>query len=170
MCLLSRNIFPLILKALAVCVICAPALFAIAEAPLRICADPDNLPFSNRGGQGFDQRIAVLVAHDLHRDPVFVWARSRRGFLREQFNKNTCDVLVGVPSAMHSVATTIPYYTSSYVFVSPARQHLQLSSFNDPALRGRRIGLQILEENLSPPSLPLIREGHAGRLVGFDLD
>jgi mxaJ protein len=69
---------------------------------------------------------------------------------------------------MRSVLTSSPYYTSSYVFVSPAKENLQLSSFNNPALNKRRIGLQILEEDLSPPSLPLIREGHAGQLVGFE--
>jgi mxaJ protein len=148
--------------------VCALAWVAAAQAPLRICSDPDNLPFSDQNGGGFDQRIAVLIARNLQRKPIFVWARARRGFLREQFNKDACDLLLGVPSNMRSVATTVPYYTSSYVFVSPRRQHLQLSSFNDSALYGRRIGLQILEEDLSPPSLPLIREGHAGQLVGFD--
>ena len=95
-------------------------LAAFGGTPLRICADPDNLPFSNRSGTGFDERIAVLVARDLHRTPVFVWARSRRGFLREQFNKNACDVLLGVPEhGCVSLSTTTPYYTSSYVFVTP---------------------------------------------------
>jgi mxaJ protein len=135
---------------------------------LRICADPDDLPFSNRAGQGFDNRIALLVAQDLGRKPVFVWSRSRRGFLREQFNKNACDVLMGVPQHMKAVITTEPYYRSSYVFVAPRREHLEIASFTDPHLNGRRIGLQILEENLSPPSIPLIRAGHAGQLVGFE--
>lgn len=155
------------LKASIILAVSALAWFAAAQAPLRICADPDNLPFSNQNEGGFDQQIAVLITRDIHRKPVFVWARARRGFLREQFNKDACDLLVGVPSGMRSVLTTVPYYTSSYVFVSPLRQHLQLSSFSDPELNGRRIGLQILEEDLSPPSLPLIREGHAGQLVGF---
>jgi mxaJ protein len=144
------------------------ALVAQGETSLRICADPDNLPFSNQSGSGFDQRVAVLVAHDLHRTPLFIWARNRRGFLREQFNKDACDVLLGVPSAMRSVLTTIPYYRSSYVFVSLAKRHLELTSFTDPALKGQRIGLQILEEDFAPPSLPLIHEGHAGQLVGFE--
>lgn len=156
------------LSSLICFVACASALARSAEKPLRICADPDNLPFSHRSGTGFDQRIAVLVAHDLNRTPVFVWTRSRRGFLREQFNRGVCDILLGVPSTMRSLSTTTPYYTSSYVFVSVARRHLQLSSFTDPALNDQRIGLQILEEDLSPPSLPLIRGGHAGQLVGFD--
>ena len=142
--------------------------FAGAQAPLRICADPDNLPFSNRAGAGFDNRIAALLAHDLHRTPVFVWARSRRGFMREQFNKNTCELLLSVPVGMRSVAVSSPYYTSSYVFVTRASEHLQIASFSDSHLNNRRIGLQILEEDLSPPSLPLIRTGHAAQLVGFE--
>jgi mxaJ protein len=141
---------------------------ACASAPLRICADPDNLPFSNRAGQGFDNRVAVMLAHSLGRKPVFVWARSRRGFLREQFNRNACDLLMGVPAGMRGVATTHPYYRSTYVFVTPAREHLQIASFDDQRLDGRRIGLQILEEDMSPPSLPLIRSGHAAQLVGFE--
>jgi mxaJ protein len=145
-----------------------PTAVAIAAKPLRICADPDNLPFSDRAGRGFDNRIAALVARDLGRKPVFIAARSRRGFLREQFNKNACDMLTGVPLGMRGVATTRPYYRSTYVFVTPAGEHLQIASFSDPHLNGRRIGLQILEEDFSPPSLPLIRNGHAGQLVGFE--
>jgi mxaJ protein len=144
------------------------ASFASAQAPLRICADPDNLPFSNRAGAGFDNRIAVMVTHELHRVPVFVWVRSRRSFMREQFNKNACDVLLSAPVGMRSIAVSIPYYTSSYVFVTRAKEHLQIASFNDSHLNNRRIGLQILEEDLSPPSLPLIRTGHAAQLVGFE--
>ncbi len=145
-----------------------PATVATAARPLRICADPDNLPFSNRAGRGFDNRIATLVARDLGRKAVFVAARSRRGFLREQFNRNACDVLTGVPLGMHGVATSRPYYRSTYVFVTPAREHLQIASFRDPHLNGRRIGLQILEEDFSPPSLPLIRNGYGAQLVGFN--
>jgi mxaJ protein len=148
-----------------------PALFCLplmATSPLRVCADPDNLPFSNRARAGFDNRIVMLVAHDLHREIIFVWARPRRGFLREQFNKNACDVLLGVPIGLHGVAVTAPYYTSSYAFVTPARKRLQIASFTDAHLNGLRIGLQILEEDLSPPSLPLIRFGHAGQIVGFE--
>ena len=144
------------------------ALASAAATPLRICADPDNLPFSDRSAQGFDNRIALLIARDMGRTPEFVWARSRRGFLREQFNKGACDVLMGVPQGMRGVLTTHPYYRSSYMFVTPRRDGFQIASFQDPHLNGRRIGLQMLEEDLSPPSLPLIREGHAAQLVGFE--
>ena len=155
--------FPSLLAVLLAC-----AAMARAQAPLRICADPDNLPFSNRAGQGLDQRVAVLIAHDLHRTPVFVWTRSRRGFVREQFNRDACDVLPGVPVGLRGVAVTEPYYTSSYVFVTRASDRLQISSFTDPQLQDRRIGLQILEEDFAPPSVPLIRAGHAPQLIGFN--
>jgi mxaJ protein len=133
-----------------------------------VCADPDNLPFSNRAGAGFDDRIMSLVADDLHRNVMYVWARPRRGFLREQFNKNACDVLLGVPEGLRGVAVSAPYYTSSYAFVTPARKGFRVASFSDQQLIGKRIGLQILEEDLSPPSLPLIRSGYAGQIVGFE--
>ncbi|MEK6397083.1 MAG: hypothetical protein V4734_03265, partial [Terriglobus sp.] len=86
--------------------------FAHAAKPLRICADPDNLPFSNRNERGFDNRIAILIAHDLRREPVFVWARTGQGFVREVFNKNACDLLMGVPSQVDRVWTSVPYYRS----------------------------------------------------------
>jgi mxaJ protein len=157
--------FPNLLAALLLALICLPLM---AASPLRVCADPDNLPFSNRAGAGFDDRIVTLVAHDFHREIVFVWARPRRGFLREQFNRNACDVLLGVPVGLYGVAVTEPCYTSSYAFVSPARKRFQIASFTDEHLNGQRIGLQILEEDLSPPSLPLIRSGHAAQIVGFE--
>jgi len=139
-----------------------------SAAPLRFCADPDNLPFSNRESRGFDNQIAVLVAHAVRREPVFVWTRNGRGFIREQFNRNTCDVLMSVPEQMRGVLTTAAYYHSAYVFVTRKREHLQIASFDDPRLNGRKIGLQALEDNLSPPSLALIRTGHAAQLVGMN--
>jgi mxaJ protein len=143
-------------------------LSALAQAPLRVCADPDNLPFSNAARAGFDNHIAEILGQGLNRPVAFVWARARRGFLREQFNKGVCDLLMGVPEGMKYVRTTIPYYRSSYVFVTRRSDHLQLIRLDDPAIGKQRIGLQILEEDFSPPSLPLIRSGHAAQLVGFD--
>jgi mxaJ protein len=152
-----------------VLVVAVGGVVAQASAPaLRICADPDNPPYSRRDGSGFDNRIAVVLARAMGREPVFVWTRERRGFMREQFNKNACDVLPGVPVGMRSVLATTPYYRSTYVFVTRTHDALRPASFSDPKLDHHRIGLQIMEEDLSPPSLPLIRSGHAAQLVGFD--
>jgi mxaJ protein len=147
------------------------AMFSLAmeaQQTLRVCADPDNLPFSNQSRAGFDNRIAELLAERIGRKAVFVWARARRGFLRERFNQGDCDLLMGTPEGLKRVRQTIPYYLSSYVFVTRKEDHLVLSRFNDPSIGNRRIGLQILEEDFSPPSLPLIRYGHAAQLVGFE--
>lgn len=141
---------------------------ALTQAPLRVCADPDDLPFSNASKAGFDNRIAQLLGNDLHRNVVFVWSRARRGFLRERFNQGACDMLMGVPAGMKSVRTTVPYYRSSYVFVTRRNDHLHFTRFDDPGIGRQRIGLQVLEEDFSPPSLPLIRAGHGAQLVGFD--
>ncbi len=140
---------------------------AFAQMPLRVCADPDNLPFSNSSQSGFDNRIAQLLGSDLHRPVVFVWARSLRGFMRERFNKGACDMLMGVPQGMDRVLTTVPYYRSSYVFVTRRSDHLHLTRFDDPAIGQQRIGLQMLQEDFSPPSVPLTRSGHAAQFVGF---
>src|SRR4051794_12198529 len=107
------------------------ALVAQAAA-LRICADPDNLPFCNRVAHGFDNRIAALVAHDLNREPVFVRARNGRGFLREQFNKDACNFLMGLPKKMKGVPTTVPCYRSAHVFVTRGQQTFKIASFTDP--------------------------------------
>jgi mxaJ protein len=141
---------------------------AFAQKPLRVCSDPDDLPFSSSSHPGFDNRIAQMLGSDLHRSVVFVWARSRRGFLRERFNQGACDMLMGVPEGIKHVRTTIPYYRSSYVFVTRRSDHLHLARLDDPAIGRQRIGLQILEEDFAPPSLPLIRSGHAAQFVGFD--
>jgi mxaJ protein len=163
----SRSAFA-IRRALAISVtLMLSACTANAKAPLRICADPDNMPYSNRALQGFDNRIAIDIAHALGRTPVFIWSRARRGFVRREFNGGACDVLTGVPVGMRAVLTTNPYYRSSYMFVTRSSDHLHLASFEDPHLNGKRIGLQVMEEDYSPPSLPLIRSGHAAQFVGF---
>jgi mxaJ protein len=159
MSFLSRSFFLLV---------CLLAGACQAQSTIRICADPDNLPFSNRQKTGFDNRIAELLIRKIGKQPVFVWARARRGFLRERFNRNDCDLLMGVPQGLKRVRETVPYYRSGYVFVTRKQENLRLASFSDPAIGSRRIGLQILEEDFSPPSLPLIRYGHAAQLVGFE--
>jgi mxaJ protein len=146
----------------------AASVSSQSHIPLRVCADPDDLPFSNESRAGFDNHIAMLLGHDMNRPVIFVWARARRGFLRERFNKGACDLLMGVPEGMKRVRTTIPYYRSSYVFVTRRNDHLRLTRFDDPAIGHQRIGLQMLEEDFSPPSLPLIRSGHAAQFVGFE--
>jgi mxaJ protein len=151
------------------CVIVAASSLAAASPALKVCADPDNLPFSNRQAQGFDNRIAELLARDLGRKVEFVWQRAGRGFVRENLNKGICDVLVGVPVQFRPVLTTSAYYSSSYVFVTRKDRHLNLNSFDDPRLRKMKIGVQVLDDDYAPPARALSRRQLTLNIVGFDV-
>ena len=135
---------------------------------LKVCADPDNLPFSNRRQEGFENRIAEMLARQLHAELKYEWQRMGRGFVREYLGKSRCDVLIGIPANYKPVLTTRPYYRSTYVFVSRRREQLQNLSIDDPDLREMKIGVQALEEEFAPPGNALARRGMQSSIVGFD--
>jgi mxaJ protein len=134
---------------------------------LKVCADPDNLPYSNKAQLGFENHLAHIIAGGLKQDIAFVWARPRRGFVRERMNKGECDVLISVPAGFHGLFTTTPYVRSSYVFVSRADRHLDLSSFDDPRLKKMKIGVQVLDDEYAPPAQALGRRGMLTNIVGY---
>ena len=135
---------------------------------LRVCADPNNLPFSNTKQQGFENRIAELVAKDLGARLQYVWQRMGRGFVREYLDKSQCDLLIGIPANYRPVLTTTPYYRSTYVFVSRRNQGLEIASFDSSQLHGLKIGVQVLDEEYTPPGEALARRGLQAAIVGFD--
>ena len=134
---------------------------------LRVCADPNNMPFSSRNQTGFENRIAALVARDLGAHLTFVWQRMGRGFVREYLGKAQCDLIVGIPTNYRSVLTTNPYYRSTYVFVSRQGGPV-IPSFNSPALHNLKVGVQVLDEEYTPPGEALARRGLQKSIVGFD--
>jgi mxaJ protein len=142
---------------------------AIAYArELRVCADPNNLPFSNSAGQGFENRIAEIVAADLGAKLTYTWWAQRRGFVRHTLKAGLCDLVPGTPANLEMLRTTTPYYRSSYVFIS-RQDGPDVSSFNDPRLRELRIGVQLIGDDgaNSPPVQALGRRGIVGHLVGY---
>jgi len=157
--------FPNVLATLALLLPFVGSSFA---AELRVCADPDSLPTSNRQLQGYENRIAQVVARDLHATLSYEWQRMGRGFVSNVLNRGKCDVLLGVPSNFSSVLTTEPYYRSSYVFVTRRDHHLQLQSFDAPALRKLKVGVQVLGEEYAPPGQALGRRGLFANIVVFD--
>jgi len=151
--------------------VCVTALLIGCSAfarDLRVCADPDNLPFSNNKQQGFENRIAELVARDLHANLTYQWQRMGRGFVREYLNTSQCDVLIGIPANFKPVLTTTPYYRSSYVFVTRKDGKLKPASLDDSALHQLKIGVQVLEEDYTPPATALARRHLQNQIVGFD--
>jgi mxaJ protein len=157
-----------LLKMCCLFLVCSSSFLAFAAIPLKVCADPDNLPFSNRKQQGFDNQVSELLARELGRKLEYVWQRGGRGFIRENLNKGVCDVLVGVPAQFRPVLTTSPYYSSSYVFVSRKGRKLNIASFDDPRLKTMKIGVQVLDDDYAPPARALSRRQLTGNIVGFD--
>ncbi|RVD60098.1 quinoprotein dehydrogenase-associated putative ABC transporter substrate-binding protein [Mesorhizobium sp. M2D.F.Ca.ET.185.01.1.1] len=135
---------------------------------LRVCADPNNLPFSNAAGQGFENRIAEIVADDLGAKLTYTWWAQRRGFVRNTLKAGLCDLVPGTPANLEMLRTTTPYYRSSYVFVT-RQDGPDVTSFNDPRLRGLRIGVQLIGDDgaNSPPVRALGRRGIVGHLIGY---
>jgi quinoprotein dehydrogenase-associated probable ABC transporter substrate-binding protein len=143
----------------------------IDEPPsiLRVAADPNNLPFSNERGEGFENKIAELVARDLNRRLVYVWRAQRRGFFRETLKEGKADLVMGVPAGFEMALTTIPYYRSTYVFVSRQSNGFHLGSLDDPVLRETKIGVQLIGDDgaNSPPAHAFAMRGVVTNLVGF---
>jgi mxaJ protein len=112
-----------------------------------VCADPDYLPFSNRAGQGFENRIAQAVARALGQPLEYTWADTRgRGgfgeFLGQTLDAKKCDAVMGLPYGNREELTTQPYYVSSYVFVFKKSKGYDLTSMDSPILRKIKIGLE----------------------------
>src|SRR5919199_4823835 len=147
----------------------AALLFAASAAwcaDLRVCAEPDNLPFSHRDESGFENRIAALLARDLGMVLVYAWEPQRRGFVRKTFGAGLCDAWMGVPSDFERVLTTRPYYRSTYVFVSGKKT---LASFDAPDLKRLRIGVQLPGNDMAatPPGHALALRGAVDNVLGF---
>jgi quinoprotein dehydrogenase-associated probable ABC transporter substrate-binding protein len=148
----------------------ACALSAAApQPPLRVCADPNNMPFSNDREEGFENRIATLVARDMRRPLEYFWSPQRRGFIRTTLNAGRCDVVIGVPARYGLAGTTRPYYRSSYVFVTRRDRRLDVASFDDARLRALTIGIQITGEDYdNPPAAQALAARHlAGNVRGY---
>src|ERR1041384_2977382 len=148
-----------------------PTTAAAADRELRVCADPNNLPFSNERGEGFENRIAELLARDLGAKLDYTWWAQRRGFIRNTLGAHLCDVVIGVPAGYDLVLTTHPYYRSTYVFVTRKQSGIALSSFDDPQLRKLKIGVHLIGNDgvNVPPAHALTRRGIITNVSGYSI-
>jgi mxaJ protein len=150
------------------------AAIPVSPGPARaliVCADPNNLPFSNRAGQGFENRIAQLLAKDMGARIEYVWWAQRRGFVRNTLGAAKCDVWPGVATGVERIAATRPYYRSTYVFVTRAAKPLQGLTLDDPRLRSLSIGVQMIGNDAmnTPPAHALSRRGLTQNIRGYML-
>lgn len=136
-----------------------------ATATFRVCADANNLPYSNDKLEGFENKIASLFAKDLGATPTYTWWPDRRGFIRNTLRANQCDVVIGVPNGYDQVRWTTPYYRSSYAFVFVKDGKFQVRSWDDESLRRARIGVIAA----TPPADALIKKGLMGNVAAYRL-
>jgi mxaJ protein len=142
-----------------------------APGVLRVCADPNNLPFSNAHGEGFENRIASILGEELHLRVAYAWWPQRRGFVRKTLNAGRCDLAVGVPAQYGLLATTRPYYRSSYVFVTRRDRQLAVTSFDDPRLRTLKLGVHLVGDDYNnvPPAQALAWRAIVDNVRGYPI-
>lgn len=136
---------------------------------IRVCADPDNMPLSNQKGEGFEQKIAELVAKEWNAKIEYAWWPVRRGFFARALNGRYCDVAMQAPAEFDMAAVTRPYFRSGYVFVTRKDRGLDIKSLADPRLKKLKIGVNILNSDAenTPPAMALSRYGVVGNLTGY---
>lgn len=149
---------------------------ALAQRPapmvpgvLRVCADPDNLPNSNRAGEGLENRLAELMATTWNSRLEYVYWAAPRGVMR-MLNGRYCDVLLQMPVLSDMAGVTRPYFRTSYVLVQRKDAAHHITSLDDPALKTMRIGVHLYgsDGENSPPAMALSRHGVVGNLIGFN--
>jgi mxaJ protein len=136
---------------------------------LHVAADPNNLPFSNDRGEGFENKIVELIARELGATVEYTWHAQRRGFFRETLKEGPCDVVAGVPFRFERALTTSPYYRSTYALVYRRGRFTKLRSLDDPALRELTIGVQMIGDDFAntPPAHALSRRGMIENIRGY---
>src|SRR5215475_6270107 len=114
----------------------------VDRAALRVCADPANIPFSNDKGDGFENKIAEIVAAELKLPVEYTWFPQATGFIRQTLFAKRCDVVMGYVQGDELVLNTNHYYRSTYTLVLRKRGSLDgVDSLADPRLRGKRVGV-----------------------------
>ncbi|MDB5320678.1 MAG: quinoprotein dehydrogenase-associated probable transporter substrate-binding protein [Phycisphaerales bacterium] len=144
----------------------APAPAPAAKA-LRVCADPNNLPFSNRKQEGFEDRIAALVARELGLPLEFDWLPQRLGFYRTALKTFDSNLVMAAPGGFEKALITEPYYRSTYVFVFRKDAAAPIRSFDDAALRTLKVGVTLTGGANTPPTHALAKRKIIDNVTGF---
>lgn len=164
--------YPLIVLAVILALAGYEAVGEDGRPPLRVCADPNNLPFSNEQKQGFENELAEFVARGTGRGEVqYTWWPQRRGFVRNTLKAGQCDLIMSVPADYEMAATTRPYYRSTYVFVYREDADFELESLDDPVLRELKVGVHMVGDDYAntPGAAALGRRGLIDNIVGFSI-
>jgi mxaJ protein len=132
---------------------------------LRVCGDPNNLPFSNQKLEGIENKIADVIAKDLGMTVAYTWWPHQRGLVKRVLNTGRCDIMLGIPKGYDPVLWTKPYYRTGYVLAYRKDRGLKVRSLDDPSLKTLKIGVQVN----TPPHDALGQRGIADNVVGYQL-
>jgi quinoprotein dehydrogenase-associated probable ABC transporter substrate-binding protein len=133
---------------------------------LRVCSDPHNLPFSNEAGEGFENKIAAVIAEELKVPVEYTWFPMSTGFVRMTLLSRRCDVIVGYAQGDELVLNTNAYYRSIYALVYKSSKDLDgVDSLADPKLKGKRIGLVAN----TPPGMLFVKHGLMAKVKSYPL-
>ena len=160
----SRSLIGLPAIALVLCALSGHAPADEAKQ-LRVCGDPNNLPFSNEKLQGIENKIAVVLAKDMKLTVAYTWWPHQRGVVKRALNTLRCDVMLGIPKGYDPVLWTKPYYRTGYVMAYRKDRGLKIKSLDDPQLKTLKIGVQVN----TPPHDALGQRGIADNVVGYQL-
>lgn len=138
---------------------------AVDRSTLRVCADPSNLPFSNDKGEGFENKIAELLAAKLHVPLKYIWYPNTVGFLRNTLRARRCDLVMGIVTGAEMVQSTNPYYRSTYVMVTRSADGIAAETIEALRSKDLRIGLTAG----APPADIVAKSGLASRVRPYDL-
>ncbi|WP_442756834.1 substrate-binding domain-containing protein [Methylocystis sp. JAN1] len=135
---------------------------------LRVCADPNNLPFSNEKGEGFENKIAQLLATKLHKELAYAFYPGATGFVRNTLNAHLCDVILGMPQGNDLVQPTNPYYRTTYAIVTRAGSDLDgIRNLEDPRLKEKKGRIGLVAN--TPPGNVLAKNGMIGLVKPYSL-
>ncbi|WP_417668747.1 substrate-binding domain-containing protein [Roseibium sp.] len=138
----------------------------VSKNAFRVCADPANLPMSDKAGAGYENRLADLIAAKLELPVTYTWYPMATGFIRNTLRANRCDVVMGYAQGHEMVLNTNHYMTSAYTLVVPADGELaEVAELSDPRLKGLRIGVIAG----SPPATHMARNGLIGKARPYNL-
>jgi quinoprotein dehydrogenase-associated probable ABC transporter substrate-binding protein len=142
------------------------AIAPASAGTLRICADANNLPFSNRYHEGFEDRVAELIARELNMSLEYEWLPQRLGFYRTALKTFNSDMVMAAPGGFDKALITNPYYKSSYVFVYRSDEKHAPTSCDDPHLRAMKIGVQLANGD-TPPTHALAKRKIIDNVTGY---
>ncbi|WP_306116072.1 MULTISPECIES: substrate-binding domain-containing protein [unclassified Roseovarius] len=162
----------LLRRALVVALLFAPGTLAaqtsdlVSNNALRVCADPANYPMSNDAGEGYENKLAELIAGQLDLPVQYTWYPQATGFIRNTLKAKRCDIVMGYAQGHELVLNTNHYFTSAYALIVPEDGDLaKVQTLGDPALDGRRVGIIAG----TPPAAHMARNGLIAKAKVYNL-